>query len=338
MEKINEIPKISNKERGISNKMTVSFSLASILKLVLAIALFVIFALIVNAGDVIVESGKINVDGKLFVNDAGNVGIGTTSPSEKLSVVGNIYMTGSNYLATGGELDLRSYTGRDITVSPGGTEKVRITSGGNVGIGTASPTGGKLHILTTAGASALHLDGTGAQLDFGNFDSIASITSEAGGTGLRFKARGGNYPDLVVATTGNVGIGTTSPSEKLEVAGNIKAENLGKVIWSTSTSGTYSLRTIFDSARSSGLVPGVYDCVLRTSNQAHWTGRRFTASVNYYINNPSYPHQFYNAFDVQAGSSGCSGGLTSFDGSTGAFTFDPGNCFQSISLVCNRLY
>jgi len=81
-----------------------------------------------------------------------------------------------------------------------------------------------LHVLTTAGATALHIDGTGAQLDMGNFDSIATITSEAGSTGLRFKARGGNQPDFVVATSGNVGIATTGPAYTLDVDGNIGYE------------------------------------------------------------------------------------------------------------------
>ena len=108
-------------------------------------------------------------------------------------------------------------------------------------------------------------------------------------------------------------------------------------IWSTGTAGQYSLRKIFDTARTGGLVLGGYDCVLRTNNAAHWTGRRFTAAVTYYKNNSGHPHKFHNVIDVQASTSGCSAGLTSFTSSTGAFSFTPGNCYQAISLVCNRI-
>lgn len=108
-------------------------------------------------------------------------------------------------------------------------------------------------------------------------------------------------------------------------------------IWNTSTDGSYSLRTIFDNARIGGLPHGVYDCVLRTNNEAHWTGRRFVAAVNLYTGSDSYPHKFHDVVDIQAGPAGCSGGLTSFDGSTGTFSFVSGNCIQAIKLVCTDI-
>ncbi|EGD80781.1 hypothetical protein PTSG_11715 [Salpingoeca rosetta] len=112
-----------------------------------------------------------------------------------------------------------------------------------------------------------------------------------------------------------------------------------QVLWQTSSANTYSLRDIFDDLRRQGMSPGVYDCVLRTNNEAHWTGRRFTITVNLYVRttNPNYPHIIKELIDINAGSSGCNGGLTSFSVSssnTATFSFTPGNCVQKLTLAC----
>ena len=91
---------------------------------------------------------------------SGNVGIGTSSPSQKLQVVGNIYTTGSIRIEDAGDqlefvnanvaiqrtsnlLELGGYDGivfkSSNTVLDSQTERMRITSAGNVGIGTTSP-------------------------------------------------------------------------------------------------------------------------------------------------------------------------------------------------------
>ena len=87
----------------------------------------------------------------LYIQDSGNVGIGTTSPSEKLQVAGSIRVTSnaSNFNTTGGQVDFITDTTRIAaynstggfvtfyTNASGGNvaEKVRLDPGGNFQVG-----------------------------------------------------------------------------------------------------------------------------------------------------------------------------------------------------------
>lgn len=80
--------------------------------------------------------------GTTIANFTGNVGIGTTSPSARLDVAGKIRATDDLILAQTNPVIAydNGSTGALRFASDGGnTERMRITSGGNVGIGTASP-------------------------------------------------------------------------------------------------------------------------------------------------------------------------------------------------------
>lgn len=206
-------------------------------------------------------------------------------------------------------------------------------SGCGITVGAASlvpPGDGWVNLQVSGGLRVLGPGGSGYRpIVFAGGTSTASLDIQGG-----------------LTTSGSVGVGTTSPTEKLHVVGNLRVDgyisskNLREVIWSTATAGTYSLQTIFDAARQSGLAHGLYDCVLRTSNSAHWMGYRFTAAVNLYNKDqqPGHPHRYHHAYVVDGSTSGCSTSLTSFDASTGSFSFVPGNCFQSIVLVCSNLW
>ncbi|KPL18329.1 MAG: hypothetical protein AMJ92_08540 [candidate division Zixibacteria bacterium SM23_81] len=122
---------------------------------------------------------------------AGKVGIGTTTPAEKLHVAGNAEVDSTlfaNFVSSSSPLQLQT----------SGTTRLYIDdTNGNVGIGTTSP-GQKLDV-----AGSARFDGAIYALD-------------ATGIGLRDD---GGYPGLWVEDGGQVGIGTTSPIRELEVVG-----------------------------------------------------------------------------------------------------------------------
>jgi hypothetical protein len=231
----------------------------------------------------------IGISEKVRIDAGGNVGIGTTSPSQKLHVVGNVSATGLYYNGSGGELRIDNSYGGGIgyyadqnghtfnTWLGSWQPRMTITDAGNVGIGLTTP-GYKLEVdgdarvqgntflasdassyvnigdayESTPTASDIKLiikgknipDGTGNY--YGNYGQLLLwSTSNYTGSAKRFlitNSLGANRfaiirstdanttptigqsgaisngtADFVIDTSGNVGIGTTNPSRKLDV-------------------------------------------------------------------------------------------------------------------------
>ncbi len=195
-------------------------------------------------GSADIPGGSFAVGGSTFVVNSGNIGIGTVAPAAKLQVVGgrifNIannepYSFAAQYGAGVGQFYFgatNAVAADGVFGNSAGTERVRITDSGNVGIGTTSPAY-QLDVQRngngTAGTTGiLNLNFTAAS----NTQAIQITQSNAGGNGSAASAlfkitNSGSNPylnfddKLFMTQTGNVGIGTTNPGPygHLEVYG-----------------------------------------------------------------------------------------------------------------------
>ena len=170
---------------------------------------------------------------RIRVLSTGEIGIGTSSPSVKLQVIGGrssfaaaseSFAIGARYVSTGGDVFFGATNGTatpDVQISnAGGGALMTLLNGGNVGIGTASPSE-KLHIvgsgataiiISTSGASAnpeLRLTAVGRQFNVGVGGATFATTALQGSYYI-YDATAAEYR-FVIDTSGRVGIGTTTP-------------------------------------------------------------------------------------------------------------------------------
>ena len=125
--------------------------------------------------------------------------------------------------------DTDTYIGRPvadtITFTHGGSEKVRITSDGKVGIGTTNPSQ-KLEVydghllvknLTDDAAKVILRDNSGSYNHY-------QIRNENGTFKIRNSGASPQYDAISVLSTGNIGINSTIPTARLDVVGNTKLQ------------------------------------------------------------------------------------------------------------------
>lgn len=176
-----------------------------------------------TSGQTLRHNGTTWVASSSIFNNGTNVGISTSSPSQALDINGQIRIRGGN-----------PSLGRILTSDADGVATWQVApeaskwtlsgsniyrSTGNVGVGTTSPT------------NKLDVDGL-IRIRGGNPGAGKVLTSTSTGVGFWADPPEGSKWTLsgsdIYRSTGNVGVGTATPLEKLEVLGNIKAQ--GKLI------------------------------------------------------------------------------------------------------------
>jgi hypothetical protein len=176
-----------------------------------------------------VNNGSENVT----INAVGSVGIGTTTPSQELTIYGG---NANGQIRVGFADNANWEFGRDNSVTGdlvfknniGGNtfERLRITqASGNVGIGTTTPTG-SLQVHGTLSISNNSVIGQGSSYGTtgaANFTTLKLYDSSTGDTvlnnqGYNIQLQTAGSSKFTILNNGNVGIGTSTPTAKLHVS------------------------------------------------------------------------------------------------------------------------
>lgn len=212
----------------------------------------------------------------LVLADGGNVGIGTTTPENKLEIESGHIGLDSDYgliWGSGGDAEyVRRPAGVDsLTLGTQNTERVRIDASGNVGVGTTSP--------------SQKLDVQGNIVATG---TICGSTGCVGDSSSQWTTSGSS----IYYTSGNVGIGTSSPSSSLEVTGQIKANNFSgtdstatgsyaAALGDSTATGSYATAMGYDTTASGSRAVAMGFDTVSSGTASTAMGYTTTASGNY---------------------------------------------------------
>ena len=226
---------------------------------------------------------------RMTVTSAGNVGIGTSSPSNRLSVKqsadnsaaglgakiernANDSMLFLGYRDNSDSWQINATftsTGafKPLTFHTADAERMRLDTSGNVGIGTSSPTapldvngtiqsrgiggeGGQVTLLNatnTADGGVFDVDSSNNVRLFPGVNGASTLIGSLGTTGGTVQFFTATAERMRIDSSGNVGIGTSSPTAKLDVdadtvrvrtaktpASATAAGNAGDICWDSS--------------------------------------------------------------------------------------------------------
>jgi len=212
-----------------------------------------------SADDLVIGTGStVGSNAKMVIENGGNVGISTASPSEKLTIQsGNLnFMGGTNdaqYIKFGdtGDDDIGNifyYHGNNNMVfTTNASEAMRIDSSGNLGIGTSSPARA-LHVNCGADNVPVRFQSTDTAVQIEMMDSNGTAIIESRND---FRFTTGGSETMRLDTSGRLAIGTASPSSYDSSADDLVIANTGHS-GITIASGTSSSGNIFFADGTSG--------------------------------------------------------------------------------------
>ena len=244
-------------------------------------------------------SGANNTGGlaAMTISSSGNVGLGTTAPNERLAVNGNLILQSgyqiygnansgstssylSMYNSTDGGIDLMAnFSTSKITFGTAGTERIRISSAGYLGIGTNSP---KTFLDVVNDADVWHgfFGGATSKLLIGGQSGSGGVVLQAGNSSTANNAAPSTtYKMMLQRDGGNLLVGTSSDNgERLYVSGSIRAtgsitansdvrlkkniERIENALQKVSEISGYTYNTIYDEDRHAGVIAQEIDKVL----------------------------------------------------------------------------
>jgi hypothetical protein len=165
------------------------------------------------------------------------IGSAASAGGAIIDIVGTSGRLASIYTEASGKLVLtadptNAQAGTALEFNVDGSNAMFIDSSRNVGIGLVLPT----ELLHVAGNLKLSDDADRSIKGPANANLIISNNASSSSQGIKFSTDGGTTTDVFIQDGGNVGVGTSSPSQDLHVDGNVRIT--GAVYDSNNVAGT----------------------------------------------------------------------------------------------------